>query len=577
MLNSQFKMLLILVITSLWVITQPAYSQEASVDTVIKEESTNKPLDENAIKRNELEELSLLIKEKNQQLRALRVNAKKTREPSELQLEIQNTSHQVDTLNKSFEQLVIGGINPDLFGVEKTTKTWQEELALVVKPLLENLRGLTERPRRKENLRQLVALQKATVAQSEKAITAVNQQLTLKPSKQQTQLLESVKSRWQRINEEAEQQRQLAVYQLDSLNSQGDHWFTSIKDSLLNFFRERGLTLLLALIVSATIWLLLAGLRKMFDRRGRSSNKHVNRTAYRVVAYAQKLLMVILIIIGVLTVFFIRGDVLLLVITLALLFASALGLKTLLPQFIAESRLLLNIGAVREHEQVIIDGIPWRVASINVFSKFSNPEIQGILRLPLAALKELNSRPINEEKWFPSSIGDWVLDSDRNLYEVIRQSPFTVELQSAQGTNKLLPTQDYFSAGFVNLTKSKQIRITNRFGVGYELQDIALTEVPETFQSFVQTHLESANLDTTQITVRVELEQAAASSLDYIIIALLGSKASKYFYRIERTIQQACVDACNTKGWGIPYPQLTVHHNPTPTQNVNSKLVTNTK
>lgn len=571
MLNSQFKIFITLTVALQLVIAQTSYSQEISADKTNQKESTideAEELDDETIRRNQLEELSLLIKEKNQQLRTLRIKAKKTKESPTMQLEIQNTKHQLDTLNKSFEQLVIGGIDLNFFGAEETPKTWQEELTLVVKPLLENLRGLTERPRRKENLRQIVALQKTTITQSERAIVAVDKQLALAPSKQQTTLLERVKSRWQRIKEEAEQQQQLAIFQLDSLNNDNDHWFISLKNSLLKFFRERGLTLLLALSVSVAIWLLLAGLRKIFDHRGRASTKHVNRTAYRVVAYAQKLLTVLLIVIGVLTVFFIRGDVLLLVITLALLFASALGLKTLLPQFIAESRLLLNIGAVREHEQVIIDGVPWRVASINVFSKFSNPEIQGILRLPLEALKELNSRPIKEEKWFPSSIGDWVLDDDRNLYEVIGQSPFIVELQSAQGTNKLVPTQDYFAAGFVNLTKSKQIRITNRFGVGYELQNIALTEVPMTLQSFVQTHLESANLGTTQITVRVELANAGESSIDYIIIALLGSKASKYFYRIERTIQQACIDACNTKGWGIPYPQLTVHHSPVSNENM---------
>jgi hypothetical protein len=310
------------------------------------------------------------------------------------------------------------------------------------------------------------------------------------------------------------------------------------------------------------IWVVLAGLRKVFDRRGKSASKHANRTTYRVIAYAQKLLTAILIVVAVLMVFFVRGDILLLVITLALLFAGVLGLKNLLPRFIAESRLLLNIGAVREHEQVVIHGIPWRVASINVFSKFSNPEIQGTLRLPLFNLKELTSRPIIEEKWFPSSIGDWVLDSHNTLYEVIRQTPVVVELQSAQGTNMLVPTADYFSAGMVNLSKSKQIRITSHFGVGYELQDVALDEVPRTFKSFVQTHLENALLDTNQIDVRVEFEKAGESSLDYIIIALLGPKASRHFYRIKRTMQQACVAACNEKGWEIPFPQLTVHHAP---------------
>ena len=531
-------------------LAEPAVEQDTPVDV------------ERIRKSDELEELSLAIKQKEQVLKLLQSARRKGVNRPELELEVQLVMEQLETLDKSFEQVAIGSINLDILDVEEQTMTWQEELGLVVKPLLANLRGLTERPRKQESLRQVIATQKKTALLADKAILSIDTLLADKPSKQQAALLKTVKEKWLRSKEDATRQEHLALYQLSSMSGENTNWLTGLKNSLLNFFRERGLTILIAVVVSSLIWLLFYGLRKIFDRRGISSTKHASRTTYRVIAYTQKLLTALLIVIAVLTVFFIRGDVLLLVITLALLFAGALGLKNLLPRFVAESRLLLNIGGVREHEQVVINGVPWRVASINVFSKFSNPEINGILRLPLESLKDMASRPIKDEKWFPSSIGDWVLDNEKRLYEVIRQTPVVVELQSAQGTNKLIPTSDYFSAGMVNLSKSKQIRITNRFGVGYELQDIALDEVPNILKRYVKSHLEQADLETTQIEVRVEFESAGESSLDYIIIAQLGSKASRYFYRIERCIQQACVAACNDNGWGIPYPQLTVHHSP---------------
>ncbi len=234
-------------------------------------------------------------------------------------------------------------------------------------------------------------------------------------------------------------------------------------------------------------------------------------------------------------------------------------MRNFLPQFIDESRLLLNIGGVREQELVVINGVPWRVASINLFSILVNPEIRGVLRLSLSELKQLRSRQIGEEKWFPSSIGDWVLDDSDRLYEVMSQSPDAVELQSAQGTNKLLPTSDYYAAGFVNLTKSKKMRITSVFGVDYNLQKIALDEVPSKFQAEVQHYLENADLGTTDIDTRVEFQQAGSSSLDYLVIVKINSIASKHYYRIERYIQQACVKVCNEQDWGIPFPQLTVH------------------
>lgn len=510
-------------------------------------------------KAQELEELGSAISEKAKTLKSLKAKIRKSVINPELELEIAVIEQQLETLDKSFEQVAVGSINLGVLGIDSQPKTWQEELTLVVKPLLENLRGLTEQPRRKENLRQIISTQKDTADKAQQALESIDMLLEQGPSKTKKKLLNEVKNRWLRTKEDAERQEQLALYQLTSLNGGNGNWFSNLQASLQRFFQDRGLTLLIAIMASFSIWLVLAGLRKVFDRQGKKSAKRVNRTTYRVIAYAQRLLTVILIVIAILTVFFVRGDVLLLVISLALLFASALGLKNLLPQFIAESRLLLNIGAVREHEMVVIDGVPWRVASINLFSKFVNPEIQGTLRLPLAELKGMVSRPINAAKWFPSSIGDWVFAEDDRLYEVIRQTPVIVELQSAQGTNKIIPTHDYFAAGLVNLTQSKQIRITSSFGVDYGLQNIALDVVPETLQRFVQEYLEQARLDTTKINVRVEFEKAGESSLDYIVIALLGSSASKHYYRILRTIQQACVAACNANDWSIPFPQLTVH------------------
>jgi len=318
-------------------------------------------------KGKELEELGVAIKEKAQQLKTLKSKVRKSLSNPELELEIEVIEHQLETLDRSFEQVAIGSINLDVLGIDSQPNTWQEELTLVVKPLLENLRGLTEQPRRKENLRQIISTQKETAKKAKQALTSIDELLAQSPSKIQKQLLDDVKSRWLRTKEDAERQEQLALYQLTSLNGGNEHWLSSLKEAAISFFQDRGLTLFIAIAASLSIWLIFTGLRKIFDRQGKKSAKRVNRTTYRVIAYAQRLLTVFLIVIAILTVFFVRGDVLLLVITLALLFASALGLKNLLPQFIAESRLLLNIGAVREHEMVMIDGVPWRVASINIF------------------------------------------------------------------------------------------------------------------------------------------------------------------------------------------------------------------
>ena len=57
----------------------------------------------------------------------------------------------------------------------------------------------------------------------------------------------------------------------------------------------------------------------------------------------------------------------------------------------------------------------------------------------------------------------------------------------------------------------------------------------------------------------VEFKQAGASSLDYQIYMILKGSAAKAYFKVQRLIQQACVETCNREGWVIPFTQVTVH------------------
>jgi len=524
----------------------------------IKEDNKVESKPKKLTQAQRLAELAKVINEEEKALASLRKQATQQDATPELERRIENKIQNLRVVKKSFEQIAVQGISLEVFEQEEVPETWQEELTLVVKPLLENLRGLTEKPRRRETLKQTISLEKSAAQTARLALESIKSSIP-ESTKDKTlnSQLSKIQDKWQRLLTESERKQELASIELTNLEGKGTDWFESFKTSIKTFAHQRGLTLLIALLVSLTIVLFFRLFASFIEFR-RKSKSSTNRTTYRVIAYAQRLLTVLFIVIGILVVFFVRGDVLLLALMSILIFASALGLRHFLPQFIDESRILLNIGRVREHELVIVNGVPWRVASINVFSKLINPEIRGVLRLPLGEMKGLVSRKIGDERWFPSSIGDWVLDGDNKLYEVIAQSPDAVELESAQGTNKLVPSSDYYAAGFVNLTKSKSIRIVSVFGVDYSLQSICLDVVPNKMQAAVQRYLEEADLGTDDIESRVEFSQAGASSLDYLIVVNINSVAAEHYYRIERYIQQACVQVCNKEGWSIPFPQMTI-------------------
>ena len=530
----------------------------ATIENPLEEIAQDLSNEERRIKR--LEELAKIIKSDIKSL----TNLRKKFDPEVVDIEltqlIKQKSQDLNIVRKSFEQIAIGGIDLDVFEQEELPKTWQEELTILIKPLLENLRSLTDKPRKKENLKQTINTQKSAAQTAGLAVSSIEKLLSENTAEKTVeQQLIQVKQKWANLLTEAQRKQELASIELSNLNDNDNNWFETFKSSVKGFAQDRGLTLLIAFSAAIIIILLFRFITRLIDLK-RTKRKHASsRTTLRVIVYAQKLLTVFFVIVSILTVFFIRGDVLLLALMSIILFSAALGLRHFIPQFIEESRLLLNIGRVRENELVFVNGVPWRVATLNVFSKLINPEIRGIIRLPIEDMKALVSRPINDEKWFPSSIGDWVVDDQNNLYEVILQGPDAVELQSAQGTNKLMPTNQYYSAGYVNLTKSKGIRITSEFGVDYNLQSISLDEVPVKMRENIQSLLVNSDLGTDEISTRVELHQAGASSIDYLIIVNINSKAAKHYYLIGRLIQQACVDICNKEGWNIPFPQMTIH------------------
>src|SRR6266487_2891930 len=139
--------------------------------------------------------------------------------------------------------------------------------------------------------------------------------------------------------------------------------------------------------------------------------------------------------------------------TLAIVFMMGLAWtsKSAMPRIWGEIMLLLNMGAVREGERLMYNGIPWLVQSLNFSAVLVNPELAGgSLRLPLHDLFALRSRSFaHEEPWFPTRTGDWVLLDDQTLGKVILQTPEIVRLILLGGGRRTFPTSDFLAQSSV--------------------------------------------------------------------------------------------------------------------------------
>jgi len=289
-----------------------------------------------------------------------------------------------------------------------------------------------------------------------------------------------------------------------------------------------------------------------------STDSPENRTRYRLAAYSVHALTFLLILIAVFVVFYERGDVLLLGLLILLIVGLALGIRHLLPQYIAEARLLLNIGAMREAERITYEGLPWRVESINMYTILKNPELHGVLRIPLAELHGVTSRPSSKDSWFPTSQGDCVLFPENTLMEVIDQNPDTVELRVRGGQQLSVPTSEFYNKEMINLSRGSSFGVIGKFGVDYEQQEISLGKVPKVLRDAIRATLTGSDLEPFIKDVRVELKEAGASSIDYWLHVTMDSKAAKSYLRIQRMMQSACILVCSEQSWSIPYPHVSL-------------------
>jgi len=466
---------------------------------------------------------------------------------------------EITQLRSTLETIATGGVDRKLFERVPTTekKDWREDVSLIAQPVLDSLKEITEKPRRIKELIELIELKTLEEKTSETALQSLLSSQTTEEKSALYSSINKLNSKWKKRQEDA--QNAIAVAQIQLNGLEGDQPISkTIYEALISFVKGRGLTILMAILAAWIVWFSVRILLNTYRRTLLNKRQADSRTRYRVAKYSVQALTFTLILIAVFIVFYERHDVLLLGLLILLIVGFVLNAKQLLPRYLKEARLLLNLGAMREGERVILDGIPFRVKSINMYTTFSNPELSGLLRIPLAELTKTTSRPSVDESWFPSSKGDVVLTSEGDLLEVLSQNPDTVELRKRGGELLTLPTTLFYGKSMTNLTRLGTFGVSSTFGVDYNHQSIAATVIPDTLQQQVQAAFESSNLAHALVEVRVELAEAGSSSINYWIFVTLRSDVAFSYFRVFRVIQSACIDTCTSKGWSIPFPHMSL-------------------
>ncbi len=514
------------------------------------------------VQRAALQALAEDLEAQRQALRQAREAVTTAADKAHAVQEVRDLEQVVRDLEWRFDSLVVGIDTRDFDVPKSAAEDLQSELGRLLQPLVQKLKDITAEPREIEELAARIdTLEKDRLPVARRALQRVQAELdALDPANAENARLrshlEQVRSGWE--GRQRTMQQQLAVLRgehRNRLDTRTSFWRAATEETR-DFFRNRGLNLLLAVLAFLGVY---TGLRFVQRRLSLTRRPRDERGFLARVAEVLLNLLVVGAAVGAtLITLYVAGDWLLL--ALALIFLLGVGWTAIrmLPQYFEQVRLMLNLGAVREGERIVIDGLPWRVDALKFYSVLTNPELQGgVLRMPLRDLIGQRSRPMHpDEPWFPCRVGDVVLLADGVRGKVKLQTPEHVVMSHFQAE------RSYATAAFLeqsprNLSRGFLVDVV--FGVDYQHQAEATETIPRAFREAVQAELPKTVEPRHIVKVDAEFREAGASSLDVLVLVEMKGDAAADSLKIQRLVRRILTDTCTRNGWVIPFQQITVH------------------
>ena len=438
------------------------------------------------------------------------------------------------------------------------TFDWQEDLKTIAGPLLGQLKKITEHPRMIGEIETNISYWTSRETQLRHAIDNLNTALAqINNSKLRTEvgdLLKTAQSRYA----SAQQRIELLNGELSRLREEGNPIWTGLRQAGRTIAVSMGLHLFTALAAALALYytvVLIGALPLLL--LGRKRTRHYIFME-RVINLVKRLFGIILAIFVYMMMLYSLNEWMILGISLLLLAAVLMGVRNTIPQYLVEIRTLLNLGSIRQNERLVFAGIPWRINKLDVYTHLHNPLLDGHLRVSLREICRLTSRPYHDdEPWFPTREGDFVIMDDGIFGKVIRQTPDIVELD--YGGSIFTYTTARFLEGRPRNLSRNEFTLFESFGVDYSHQALITSVILPTYLQELQAALAASPFAQHNTYLNVEFDKANASSLDFRIVATFSSEAAQDFYRIKRFLQRASVEAANKHGWIIPFQQVTVH------------------
>ncbi|MBF0621545.1 MAG: mechanosensitive ion channel [Magnetococcales bacterium] len=479
-------------------------------------------------------------------------------EKKELQEELDKLEQQLLDTKNNFLQIATNIESPD--GADENEKQFdiQEEVVALVEPIITEMKMMTARMRDKSRLKEKILNLQQALPEAKKAAQHIETLLSTSKEPSVRSSLTEIKERWRLRIERINNGLKITQFQLDKMEQEEESFTEMSKSGIKDFFRKRGRYLAGGLLVFLLIFFISKGFYSVLKKIIPGYNKVHRPFSIRLFSLLYRIVTIFLLIAGPMTVFYFAEDWVLFSLGVLILLGMAWTIRRTLPGLLQQSRLMLNIGSVREGERMEYAGLPWQIRQINLFSTLENPDAGLKLRLPLEALLGKISMPLTEDiTWFPCRKGDWVILSDTTRGKVISITHDMVRLVQRGGAHKTYPMADFLSLSPENI--SVNFRLKETIGISYDLQANATTDILKTLKETVEHRIQNDGYGKYLLNLRVEFQSAGASSLDLVVIADFTGNQAPLYNRLRRALQRWSVDACTEHGWEIPFTQMSVH------------------
>lgn len=477
----------------------------------------------------------------------------------ELEEDLAGLKSRLDGVRADFEKLATGVDKNQFDDQASEVIDLKEEFKELLRPVVGELKEATSTPRELEQMRGTVEVLKQRRQHASRAVKRLVPLRELAEGSALETELAALQAEWEGRLSEADSQLQALDLRIAERLAEQESVWTVLSRGVAEFCRTRGRNLLFAAAAFIATLLLMKKLMRAVQRYGPLHRKEKASFMVRLIDVTFEFVSIVSATAVSFGVLYATGDWLLLTIGVFFVLGLAWAAKNTLPAVYEQVKLVLNLGPVREGERFMAEGVPWRVESLGFYCEFSNPELtKGVLRLPLRELIDKHSRPYHEkERWFPTSLNDWVLLGDGAYGKVIDQTPEQVVLLKIGGSRTTYTTEAFLGLNPENLSSNFRVAVT--FGIDYAHQQEVTGRVLDVFKQRIEADLMEYAGEDGLVSLNVEFKEAGPSSLDFVVLAdMAGSMGSRYNY-LQRRIQRICVDVCNEQGYGIPFTQITLH------------------